>query len=509
MWPFRKKTEERAAGGEVVTLQAFWSGSNAASREMAMQIPAVQGCINKISGTVSRLPIKLYRKNGNKIEEVKEDQRVKILNDDTGDTLNANEFWKSIIRDYYLGGGAYAYINRSRGKIKSLHYVDCVSVSPLRNSDPIFKDYDLQVNGASYKPFEFFKLLRHTADGCTGKPLTEECPLIFSVAYNSLVFEDNLVRKGGNKKGFLKAKNRVTDPDKLREAWRNLYSNNSENVMVLNEGMDFQESSSTSVEMQLNENKQTNGTEICKLFGIPPSILLGGATEQDKVNYVDMIVDLLTAIETSLDRDFLLEREKAEMYWAFDTKELTRGSIRERFSAYASALQNNIMQVDEVRELEDLPPTGFHYFRLGLQDVLLDQHTGLIYTPNTNAWAKMNQKALKNPEDSGTMEPRANPYRDEKGRFASAGSLQINIQLFAHDFSNQNDKELSKSIKSLTRQIELHKNKIAHPEDSYSDWNETDRKIKLGRLKHWEHEIKVLSRDLENAKREESSRGKD
>lgn len=236
------------------------------------------------------------------------------------------------------------------------------------------------------------------------------------------IFEDNLVRKGGNKKGFLKAKNKVSDPDKLREAWRNLYSNNSENVMVLNEGMDFQESSSTSVEMQLNENKQTNGTEICKLFGIPPSILLGGATEQDKVNYVDMIVDLLTAIETSLDRDFLLEREKAEMYWAFDTKELTRGSIRERFSAYASALQNNIMQVDEVRELEDLPPTGFHYFKLGLQDVLLDQNTGLIYTPNTNAWAKMNQKALKNPEDSGTMEPRANPYHDEKGRFASAGS---------------------------------------------------------------------------------------
>ena len=65
--------------------------------------------------------------------------------------------------------------------------------------------------------------------------------------------------------------------------------------------------------MQLNENKQTNGTEICKLFGIPPSILLGGATEQDKVNYVDMIVDLLTAIETSLDRDFLLEREKQNM----------------------------------------------------------------------------------------------------------------------------------------------------------------------------------------------------
>lgn len=399
MWPFNRKTEDRA-DSDVVTLQAFWSGFNSSSRDMAMQIPAVQGCINKISGTVSRLPIKLYRKSGDKIEEVKDDPRVKILNDDTGDTLNANEFWKAIIRDYYLGQGAYAYINKSRGKIKSLHYVDCVNVSPLRNADPIFKDYDLQAGGISYKPFEFFKLLRHTSDGCTGKPLTEECPLIFSVAYNSLIFEDNLVRKGGNKKGFLKAKNKVSDPEKLREAWRNLYSNNSENVMVLNEGMEFQESSSTSVEMQLNENKQTNSTEICKLFGVPPSILLGGATEQDKANYVDMIVDLLTTIETSLDRDLLLEREKPDMYWAFDTKELTRGSIQERFSAYGVALQNNIMQVDEVRALEDLPPTGFHYFRLGLQDVLLDQNTGLIYTPNTNAWAEMNQKVLKNPENN-------------------------------------------------------------------------------------------------------------
>ena len=29
---------------------------------------------------------------------------------------------------------------------------------------------------------------------------------------------------------------------------------------------------------------------------------------------------------------------------------------------------------------------------------------------------------MKNPENSGTMEPRANPYHDEKGRFASAGA---------------------------------------------------------------------------------------
>ena len=38
----------------------------------------------------------------------------------------------------------------------------------------------------------------------------------------------------------------------LRAAFRDLYSNDVENVVVLNEGLEFQESSNTAVEMQLN-----------------------------------------------------------------------------------------------------------------------------------------------------------------------------------------------------------------------------------------------------------------
>ena len=43
------------------------------------------------------------------------------------------------------------------------------------------------------------------------------------------------------------------------------------------------------------------------------------------------------------------------------------------------------MQLDEVRALEDLPPLGFNYIKLGLNDVLLDTKSGKVYTPNTNA----------------------------------------------------------------------------------------------------------------------------
>jgi phage portal protein BeeE len=88
----------------------------------------------------------------------------------------------------------------------------------------------------------------------------EDNPLLLSVSYCELTYEENLVRKGGNKRGFLKSPNKLTDQamDALKAAFRRLYQNSEENVVVLNNGIDFKEASNTSVEMQLNENKRTN-----------------------------------------------------------------------------------------------------------------------------------------------------------------------------------------------------------------------------------------------------------
>lgn len=67
---------------------------------------------------------------------------------------------------------------------------------------------------------------------------------------------------------------------------------------------------------------------------------------------------LMQAIQSALNRDLLLEREKGKLYWAFDVKELLKGDMRERFEAYRTALDSNFMQIDEVRYAEDLEPLG-------------------------------------------------------------------------------------------------------------------------------------------------------
>ena len=265
-------------------------------------------------------------------------------------------------------------------------------VSVLKNYDPILKSYSIMVMGKTYHPFEFLKIHRRTKDGAESVPLWKDNPLIFSVAYNSFVFEEKLVKKGGNKRGFIEAEDKLDKGaiESIKRAWNNLYSNNTDNVVVLNKGAKFKESSNTSVEMQLNENKESNAKDICGMFGFSSRILYGEATEEDRKEYINAVMSLLNVIETALDKDVLTEKEKESFYFAFDTKELTRGSLKERYEAYALGLTNNFLQIDEVRAKEDMEPLGFKWVRIGLNDVLLDVEKGIVYTPNMNAVADLN-----------------------------------------------------------------------------------------------------------------------
>ena len=401
-WPWKKeeRAEDVISQSETALLKALL-GNTTVTKSEALSIPSVKSCITFIADTVSMIPIKLYRDNNGKAEEVKNDNRVFLLNDDTKDTLDAVQFWRAIITDYFLGKGGYAYINRRFNDVVSLHYVDETHISSIKDVDPIFKKYKIMVNGKEYWPYEFIKILRNTKDGAQGVSVIEENKLILSVAYNSLIFEETLVKKGGNKKGFLKSEKTLTEDAirMLKEAWRNLYSNNSDNVVVLNKGLEFQEASNTSVEMQLNENKETNSAEICKLFNIPVNIIKGTASKQEYTNAFKMgVMPVLKAIECALNRELLLEREKGSFYFAFDTKEMLKGDIKERFEAYKTAIESNFMQIDEVRYMEDLPALGINWIKLGLDSVLYNPKTKEIYTPNTNM--AQNMEDLKGGEEN-------------------------------------------------------------------------------------------------------------
>jgi len=181
---FSKKTEQRTDSSTLeqdgVLLQSIISGTDM-TKTKALQIPSISGCVNFAADTVSMIPIKLFKEetiegtDEKKITELKDDPRVRLLNDDPRDTLDAVQFWRALVTDYYLGKGGYAYIKKTGNKFDGLYYVDEMYISAQKNVNPIFKSFDIHVNGESYKPFDFLKLLRHNY----GKSIDFKCCIQF------------------------------------------------------------------------------------------------------------------------------------------------------------------------------------------------------------------------------------------------------------------------------------------------------------------------------------------
>ena len=361
-----------------VLLQALLNGEDI-TREQALTIPSVAGAVDFISNMIASMPVKLYKYKQGKVETVEGDPRVAMLNGDTRDTLDAFQMKKAMVEDYLLDKGGYSYIRKNRNEVTGLFYVEPIYVNPIPNYKPIFKDYYIIVEGGEYKPYEFIKLLRNTKDGATGVGLTQEVGKTLETAYTTLLYQLNMVKSGGNKKGFLKSQRKLGEDEinALKRAWYNLYSNNTENVVVLNNGLEFQESSNNAVEMQMNENKKTFNDEINNLFHIYPNDFYR--------TFKEAIYPIITAFKTALNRDLLLEKEKGKMYFEFDVKEILKANPKERAETYKLYKEIGLKTINEMRREEDMNDIeGLDVINVGLGAVLYDAKNHLYYTPNTD-----------------------------------------------------------------------------------------------------------------------------
>ena len=378
-----------------VLLRAVLNGI-VSGRDEALAIPMVSSCVDFICNTFAQIPFKLYKeteKDGKKKTEEVDDERVAIINDDTRDTLDGFQFKKAICQDYLLGKGGYAFIGKVGNRFNALYYVDCDKVTFNKNKKAIYKDFTIMVDADTYKDYQFIKLLRNTKDGASGKGLTEEISKALQTAFKRLCYDYDLAVTGGSRKGFLKSQKHLDAKamTALKNAWEQYYSGNA-NTVVLNDGIEFQEASNTSRENEIREKAVTFNEEIRSIFHI-------GASYEDTVK--NAIMPIATAFATALNRDFLLEKEKKSFYFAPDTKELYKGSLKERYDAYKIAIESGFKTRNEIRYMEDDDALeGLDVINLGLGDVLLDTNTGTIYTPNTNSMVKMGEDA-ENPQDLG------------------------------------------------------------------------------------------------------------
>lgn len=362
-----------------VLLSALLAGESI-SREKAMNIPAVASAVDMISSAVASMPVRLFKYKDDHVVEVKDDVRVAMLNGDTHDTLDGLQMKKAFVIDYLLDGNGYIYIKRDGNDVSGLYYVDDRFIAISILEEPIYKTYRIGCGGGMYEPFEFLKLLRNTRDGARGFGITEEVSKALETAYRTMLYQLKMAKTNGNKRGFLKSERRLGQDEinLLKKAWNNLYSTDSEeNVVVLNNGIDFREASNTSVEMQLNETVKNLADQIKDLFHI--------SDNDFNLTFKLAIYPIVKAFETALNRDLLLEKEKGKYFFELDVKEIIRANVKERYESYKLAKECGFMTINEMRRMENMNHVdGLDIVDLGLGSVLYNTETHEFYTPNTD-----------------------------------------------------------------------------------------------------------------------------
>lgn len=385
-------------------------GGGVIDKDMALSLPAVASAVDRIANTVASIPIKVYRYESTtdrsgatkrKVVEI-EDDRADLLNGDTGDTLDGFQLKKAIVSDYLLDKGGYAYINRRGNTVKSINYVDATYVTILQgvNNTQIFKRYKIQVDAKEYTPDNFIKVLRSTKNGVDGESLIEQVSKAIEAAYQTILLQLKLLRRGGNKKGILQSQKKLSQDalDQIKKAWNELYqSDNVDTTPVLNDGVEFKETSSSSTELQLNESKKSLNDDINAIFHID--------ADENKT-FKNAVFPILTAIETALNRDLLLPSEKNIYFFAFDTKDVVKEDRKTRFEAYQIAITNSIMSPNECRFEENLDAVdGLDVFKGSQGETLYNPITGEYFMPNSNSKSSI--------DGTGTEEPKKEEPKEE------------------------------------------------------------------------------------------------
>jgi len=359
------------------------------TKQNALSVPAVSSAVDMLSSLVAPLPVKLYKKTKGedgktKIEEVENDIRLNLLNQDTGDLLDPFQLKKAIVYDYLVNKGAYVYIDKVKNDCRSLRYIEPDYVSPQTNFDPIFKDAKYLVNGKEYEVYNFLTILRNTKDGVKGVSAVDEISKSIETAFTTILYELGIVKKGGAKKGFLTATRKLGKDEikLLKDAWNRYYGgNNEENVIVLNDGIEFKEGANSSVELQINDRKKTLKDDIKEVFHI-----FDDYNTTIKVG----VMPIISAMEHAYNKNLLLESEKGLFYFAVDTKQIIRGNLKERFEAYKIASDTGWLTKNEIRNQEDYDSIeGLDVVSMNLANVLYDINSKKYYTPNTGSVMNM------------------------------------------------------------------------------------------------------------------------
>lgn len=380
MWnPFRRREkalqQPASRGGWMSLISEPFSGAWQRNLEIkpttVLSFHAVFSCISLIASDISKMPLRLMRRDSNGIWKENNNGTPARIYRRPNAFQNRMQFFECWLNSKLCHGNTVVLkIRNTRGDITELRILDWNKVTPLVADDgsvfyQINPDNMTGIDASVTVPA---REVIHDRFNCLFHPLIGLSPIYAAglAAMQGHHIQENsahFFRNGSKPSGVIEVPGNITDENarKLKANWDTGYTGeNAGKTGLLSNGAKYSPISMSADDAKVVEQLQMSEKIVCSTFHVPAyKAGVGDLPSYDNIEaleqqyYSQCLQTLIESIELLLDEAFQLEDDAGT---EFDVSALLRMDSERRIKTLGEGVKNTILTPNEARRSENLPP---------------------------------------------------------------------------------------------------------------------------------------------------------
>ena len=341
----------------------------------AENLATITACVNVVASALASLPARVYHLKGDGRYETTTHPVARLVR-----APNPHQTWPDfaewLLASTLLSGNGLAAIEHDgAGRPTALYPIPWQYVQPMLLPSGMLA-FDVVAYsspwGATGMPrrllaSECLHLKDRTDDGLIGRSRISRAPVALGNALSLQDYTTAMWENSGNPAGVIKSAGKMNEGQReaLREAWSQRYAGpaNAGRPLILTEGLTFEATAVSPEDAEILDSRKFTVEELCRLFQVPPPLV----QDYSRNTFTNAATAGLWFAQFSLSPWVRkLEAEFARSVFGassagvydleIDLSGLTRGDYTARWQSYAIAVQNGILDPDEIREAEGWNP---------------------------------------------------------------------------------------------------------------------------------------------------------
>ena len=400
--------EKRSANVELIQavqsmFRQFSIGTNV-NVYQAFGLVTFFACIKRLSQDIATLQIHIYeqRNEGSRMQ-------FKLVTDHPARTLvnispnaysTAAEMWENAIAYALFTGFGYIRIVRDSrtAAIQELVFYRSHNVNPYFDINGRLIQFD--ITGENTKVSADDVLVIKNFLGVN--PVTQFNNML-GLSISAEKYAQMYFGNGGSTEGYIASPTglNTNQTEGIRKNWKEAKAKGD--TPMLEYGLEYKVVNGRPVDSELNDTRNSNDKQICRIFGVPPQLVgIDSATKYDSVeamatHYQKFVLrPFCVKISQELNMKLLKVSERGRYCFEHDLDEINGALEEVRWKRYEMGLKNGVLSINDVREKEGLNPVDggeIHLVQVNQIDLgMIDEYSKKLAAEGPTSGAAANNQ---------------------------------------------------------------------------------------------------------------------